>query len=77
MHWLSKKGVVVGIIYCLGVSVFGVQSKFHEEFLRQHCRISLIWVSASVLSRMYFAKVEHSQSWVVSAPVRPLTLHVQ
>eukprot|EP00957_Ditylum_brightwellii_P041276 3124832-Ditylum_brightwellii.AAC.1 len=31
-----------------------------------------IWVSASVLSRMYFVSAEHSQSWVVSTPVSPL-----
>eukprot|EP00957_Ditylum_brightwellii_P024348 1837018-Ditylum_brightwellii.AAC.1 len=40
MHWLSKKGIVVGIIYCLGISVFGVRGKFHEEFLHWCCCIS-------------------------------------
>eukprot|EP00957_Ditylum_brightwellii_P008804 668187-Ditylum_brightwellii.AAC.1 len=34
MHWLSKEGVVVGIVNCIGVSVLGAQGKFHEEFLR-------------------------------------------
>eukprot|EP00957_Ditylum_brightwellii_P045773 3472440-Ditylum_brightwellii.AAC.1 len=35
MHWLSKEGVVVGIVNCIGVSVFGARGKFHEEFLRR------------------------------------------
>eukprot|EP00957_Ditylum_brightwellii_P102589 7818847-Ditylum_brightwellii.AAC.1 len=39
MHWLSKKGVVVCIIYCLGIGVFGARGKFHEEFLRGHGRV--------------------------------------
>eukprot|EP00957_Ditylum_brightwellii_P056214 4261723-Ditylum_brightwellii.AAC.1 len=39
MHQLIKEGVMVGIIYCLGVSVFGARGKFHEEFLRRRCCI--------------------------------------
>eukprot|EP00957_Ditylum_brightwellii_P079262 6027544-Ditylum_brightwellii.AAC.1 len=39
MHWLSKEVVMVDIIYCLGVSVFGVQGKFHKECLRLRCCI--------------------------------------
>eukprot|EP00957_Ditylum_brightwellii_P049829 3777966-Ditylum_brightwellii.AAC.1 len=30
---MHKKGTVVFIIHCIGVSVFGLQGKFHEEFL--------------------------------------------
>eukprot|EP00957_Ditylum_brightwellii_P075282 5720718-Ditylum_brightwellii.AAC.1 len=36
-----------------------------------------IWVSASMLSRMYFAKSEHLQSWVVSTPVSSLPPRMQ
>eukprot|EP00957_Ditylum_brightwellii_P144378 10998662-Ditylum_brightwellii.AAC.1 len=36
MHWLGNEGLMVGVVNCVGVSVFGAQGKFHEEFLRQH-----------------------------------------
>eukprot|EP00957_Ditylum_brightwellii_P143248 10914009-Ditylum_brightwellii.AAC.1 len=34
MHRLSNEGLMVGGVNCIGVSVFGAQGKFHEEFLR-------------------------------------------
>ena len=40
MHWFSKKGGVVGIIYCLRVCVFRARGKFHKEFLRRRCCIA-------------------------------------
>eukprot|EP00957_Ditylum_brightwellii_P106698 8139394-Ditylum_brightwellii.AAC.1 len=68
MHRLSKEGIVVGIIYCLGVSVFGREANFIRNFCVGVVVSCNIWVSASVILRMYFASAEHSQSWVVSTP---------
>eukprot|EP00957_Ditylum_brightwellii_P174742 13304748-Ditylum_brightwellii.AAC.1 len=68
MHQLSKEGVVVGIIYCLWSVCLGREANFMRNFCISVAVSRTIWVSASMLLRMYFAKAEHLQSWVVSTP---------
>eukprot|EP00957_Ditylum_brightwellii_P099499 7579264-Ditylum_brightwellii.AAC.1 len=57
----------------LGSVSLGRKANFMRNFCVGVGVSCTIWVSASVLSRMYFAKAYHSQSWVVSTPVSPLS----
>eukprot|EP00957_Ditylum_brightwellii_P089616 6825324-Ditylum_brightwellii.AAC.1 len=61
----------------LGSVCLGREANFMRNFCVSVGLSRTIWVSASMLLRMYFAKVEHSQSWMVSTPVRPLPPRVQ
>eukprot|EP00957_Ditylum_brightwellii_P036760 2784010-Ditylum_brightwellii.AAC.1 len=61
----------------LGSVCLGHKANFMRNFCIGMGVSRTIWVSSSMLSRMYFDKAKHSQSWVVSTPVSPLPPRMQ
>eukprot|EP00957_Ditylum_brightwellii_P139086 10601347-Ditylum_brightwellii.AAC.1 len=77
MHLLSKEALWWALSTALGSVCLGHEANFTRNFCVGADVSCTIWVSASVLLRVYFARAENSQSWVVSTPVSPLPPHVQ
>eukprot|EP00957_Ditylum_brightwellii_P146426 11149036-Ditylum_brightwellii.AAC.1 len=76
-HILARGALWWALSTALGSVCLRHEANFMRNFCVDIAVSCTIWVSASVLSRMYFAKVDHSQSWVVSTPASPLPLRVQ